>query len=303
MAGTGSGTATRSREASRPRASGGDGVSRAAGFTLAEMLVAMVITGILAGGVVAVLLEQNEFYEKTDALIYAEQSLRGTADLATSELRTASSRDLRVAESDSVETRADQWRAVVCDTDGSAGVLWAYIYSFVNAPNLKGPVGMAAQDPPHDGAFQYYDDYAPTVTAATSDTDTPAQVCEAVGAPDASSTPLERYVEISWGKTMPAQGAVLRRYGRIAYSFSPSSLSSGTAVFRNGQELAAPLENTSLAYLMRDGSVQSSVSLPSGDVDAIRITATALGQGSNRHDMAREVEYHVPLRNTDRSGW
>lgn len=92
----------------------------------------------------------------------------------------------------------------------------------------------------------------------------------------------------------------MRVYGQLTYKFDDSDfVDSGLAVWRNTQELVSPFdEDAAFQYVMADGSVQSAVS-PADfeDVRIIRIDVTAMGDGANRYDIEREIQFDVPLRN------
>lgn len=268
----------------------------APGFTLVEMLVALVVAGVLAGGVMSLLLRQNSFYGQNDDAIYAEQTVRGTAELVASELRMASPSDILYAGSDSIAVRFDAMRAVVCGNNGST--VYAYAYDIPSGVNLPSGRGTAFSAPSESG-FHYYD-FDGTGTPATSTTAAAYTTCVSANDSTAQSADLSRYRSISWGAgTMPADGSVLRVYGTLAYSFGSSSFTSGTALRRNGQELVAPFASgAAFKYVMQNGSVNNSVSSGSyANVRRIRISASAIGSGSNRYDVSRDLSFDIPIRN------
>jgi hypothetical protein len=86
----------------------------------------------------------------------------------------------------------------------------------------------------------------------------------------------------------------------VTYKFDASSFFvTRWALWRGTQELVGPFEaGAGFSYVMDDGSVQSSAG-PSdfADVAAVRLTATAVGEGTNRYDVARPIEFDVPFRN------
>ena len=93
---------------------------------------------------------------------------------------------------------------------------------------------------------------------------------------------------------------MVRFYSRLAYHFSPSTFfETRTALWRGAQELVGPFENgAAFSYVMDDGSVENSVSSSDFDeVVAIRVTATAVGDGANRYDVERDLQFDIPFRN------
>lgn len=269
-----------------------------AGFSLVEALIALVIGGVLATALVSLLLGQSRFYERTDAQIYAEQSLRGSMDLVSSELRMGSGWDLLAAEPDSVALRYDLIRAVVCDTTGTDAVA-AFALDRITDANLAGGFRGTAVSGPYEETFDYADGWTPTESSTGSG---PKTACVAVGAP--SGLADDDYAILTgWTSQFgvrPNPGSVVRVYGRLTYRFAPSTFfATRTALWRGSQELIGPLENeASFSYVMEDGSLESSVSGSDlEEVVAVRVTATALGDGPNRYDVARPMEFDVPFRN------
>lgn len=276
-----------------------------AGFTLVEMLIALVATGILAGAVISLLMGQNRFYGSTDDAVFAEQSLRATSDLVASEVRMAvPSVDIIRARSDELTFWSDAERGVVCHRDDGTSQLWVFMLDSPSAANLKnGPENYAEREAYSASSWTMADpawnplSAGPTTAATDGSID---DTCESGGGPATDNYPPERYWRFdSWSGTLPPDGALLRIVGKVTYSFGPSSFGSGTAIFRNGQELAAPFESdAAFRYVMAGGGVQSSVSSSNfGSIDRIRLDATAVGSGNNRYDVTRNLQFDIPLKN------
>jgi prepilin-type N-terminal cleavage/methylation domain-containing protein len=270
-----------------------------AGFTLVEALITLVISGLLASAMLSLMLGQSRFYERTDDQIWAEQSNRATFDIVSSELRMASAEDLLAAESDSVAVRFDIMRAIVCDST-AADAATLMVYDTVAAWGLDGGFTGTAYSDPYDEDFEYVDSWLPSTVATGSG---PKATCVANGSP--STPPDNSFAELSgWSSNftngVPDRGGMVRFYSRLAYHFAPSSFfQSRTALWRGAQELVGPFESgAAFSYVMNDGSVENSVS--SGDFDrvvAIRVTATAVGDGANRYDVERDLQFDIPFRN------
>lgn len=268
------------------------------GFTLIEVLIALTISGIIAAALVSLLVGQSRFYNRTDHQLNAEQVAQATFDLLSTELRMATGSDLLAAESDSLALRFDVLQAIVCDPVSSSA---AAIYVFDRSANagLAGSFVGIAVSGPYEANFAYADNWNPTPTATGSG---PQSDCVAAGVPGTGST--SDYLEISgWTSqfaTLPERGALVRAYGKLSYHIAASSfLPSGWAVWRGNQELVGPFESgAAFAYVRSDGSVVSSVSSSDfDDVVAVRLTATAVGDGSNPYNVSRPVDFEVPFRN------
>lgn len=269
------------------------------GFTLVEALVGLVISGLLASALLSLMLGQSRFYERTDDQIWAEQSNRATFDLVSSELRMASAEDLLAAESDSVAIRFDIMRAIVCDST-AADAATLMVYDTVAAWGLDGSFIGTAYSDPYDEDFEYADAFLPSTVSTGSG---PKADCVANGSP--TTPPDNSFAELSgWSGNftngVPDRGGMVRFYSRLAYHFSPSTFfESRTALWRGAQELVGPFENgAAFSYVMDDGSVETSVSSSDFDeVVAIRVTATAIGDGANRYDVERDLLFDIPFRN------
>lgn len=268
------------------------------GFTLIEALIALVISGILASALVSLLIGQSRFYERTDDQMYAEQSLRASMDLVATELRMGAPDDLVAAQEDSVTIRFDVIRGIVCDTTGADAVT-AFAFERITDANIGGGAVGTAMSGPYDEPFTYADAWLPTESSTGSG---PKTSCLATGAPAGLSD--DSYAVLTgWTSGMgvrPDPGSVLRFYGSLTYRFAPSTFfATRTALWRGNQELIGPFENgAEFSYVMFDGSVEDAVS--SGDfekVRAIRLTATALGDGANRYNVQRPIEIDIPFRN------
>ncbi len=264
------------------------------GFTLIEMLIALVVAGVLAGGVVSLLMRQNSFYGKNDDTIYAEQTVRGTAELMASELRMAAPQDIELAKADSVQVRFDVVRGVVCGNN--SGTVYMYVYDEPTGVNLPSGRGTAMSNPDTAG-FVYNDNFDGSGSASG----TALTACTTANGGVAQSADASRFRAINWGSSLPTPdvGAVVRVYGTLTYSFASSSFSSGTALWRNDQELVAPFDaGAQFEYVEQDGSVHGTVTGSSlKDVRSIRVSASAVGSGSNRFDVSRDLSFDIPLRN------
>lgn len=272
-----------------------------AGFTLTEILVTLTIVGVLGAATVGMLVRQNGFYTRTGDVQYANQSIRGTADLVASELRAASGEDILHSKSDSLRVRFDVRRAMVCRTSGSTVDFFVFGGS-ANA-HLPSGRGTAYREP---FAAQYEEDDGFDAYAASAAHSTAKTNCVAAGAPD--DAPADRYRRVDWsGATPPApsQGSYLRIYGFLSYHFASSGFGNGLALWRNGDELVGPLAPGGGEFVYRVCPPSSSCSWKSNVTDnsekraieRLRVRATAVGEANNRYDVEHELWLEVPLRN------
>lgn len=269
----------------------------AAGFTLVEMLVTIGVVGVFGAALVGLFMGQNAFYLENDESAFAGETRRGAAEILSMELREASTGDLYTAKSDSIHTRYDYRRAVVCDSDAALGTVTLFVYHRTGVNLSSGTTGTAVSGP-FQGTFDREDGWTPTLSQTGS---VPKNTCVSNGAPDVADGTryrLEDWLTHPTG-VIPRPGSIVRVYGDLAYAFRPSQFADGLALWRNGQELAAPLrDDAAFSYVMEGGGMQSNVGTGNFDqIRRVRVEAVATGEGSNRFDVYRDLEFEMPFRN------
>lgn len=261
-----------------------------------ELLVAVVLASVIGAAVLSLVRQQGSFYGANREYVFAEQSLRAAAELAGSELAMAGPGDLVAATAESVTVRFDLYRAVVCHDVQGLDAAYVFIYDSVTNANLpQGTRGYAAS-PPYASGYTYVDGWSPLLTLGAK----AKSECVARGAPDLPESWRYRTME-GWALTgfgaPPERGSVLRKYGMLTYRFASSNLGSGDALWRNRQELVSPFDTSAaFRYVMAGGDT---VATPSdlAKVSAVRIEATALGEGDPRHEARRPLAFDIWLRN------
>src|SRR5881398_4108143 len=95
--------------------------SRRAGFTLIELVIAMVLMSLVGGGIVKLLLRQQRFYNSTSDLIQTRQQIRQAAAMLPSDLRGISSigGDIFAMSDSALEFRSVFGSSVVCVNAGT----------------------------------------------------------------------------------------------------------------------------------------------------------------------------------------
>lgn len=269
---------------------------RSAGFTLAELLVVIVVSGLIGAGVVGLLMEQNDFYGASEDRSFADVSRRGVSELVSSELRMISTSDLYKTKGDSIRVRFDLAQAVVCDVDATTGNVTLIVH---HRPNVSLPSGRTgtAYSSPYDADFVYADGWTSSLVLEGG---TAVTTCDANGAP--GTLPAERYRIEDWSGHpvgLPPVGSVVRVYGDLVYTFRASDQGQGLALWRNDQELVAPFAGgAGFNYIMATGNTETSVPNSNhGNISRIRVTAQAIGSGANRHDVAQDLELDIAFRN------
>jgi len=94
--------------------------SRRAGFTLIELVIAMVLMSLVGGAIVKLLLRQQRFYNSTTDLIQTRQQLRQAAAMLPSDFRGISSvgGDIYFMTDSALEFRSVSGSSVVCANIG-----------------------------------------------------------------------------------------------------------------------------------------------------------------------------------------
>jgi prepilin-type N-terminal cleavage/methylation domain-containing protein len=89
------------------------------GFTLIELMIAMVLMGIIGGAIVTLLLRQQRFYNGTNELIQTRQQIRQAAAMLPSDLRGISSvgGDIYSMTDSSIEFRSVFGSSIACVAD------------------------------------------------------------------------------------------------------------------------------------------------------------------------------------------
>lgn len=250
------------------------GEAGASGFTLVEMLISIVITGVVGAAVVGVLMEQDMFYQENSRLVMAQKSLRSATDRMSTELRMVRRGDVQAAEPDRVAVTYNVAHGVVCHESGGT----SYLY-FHELPEST-PAGTRYLEPRFDGSWQ---------TGLSWPSQDGGQECASHGAP--AGRPADHYREVG---TSLDVGTMVTGTTTLTYEFEMQN--GQIALLRNGRYLTGPFEQDApyFRYLDSDGNT-------TGDLDEIaylEVRATALGHDPNaRHDGSRSISLRIPFRN------
>lgn len=113
---------------------------RARGFTLAELLVVIVLGSVIAGALYQVLIYQQRLYTRERSTTYRHDALRLANAVLSADLRDASitEGDLLATSPDSLSLRSPVGFGIVCAVDSGGGKLALF--------NLQGRMGKLAGD-------------------------------------------------------------------------------------------------------------------------------------------------------------
>ena len=256
--------------------------SRESGFTLVEMLIGVVLTGVVGAALVGVLIEQSSFYQENSRLVTANRSLRGSADRMSTELRTVHQGDVQTADSRQLTVRLGVMHGVVCYVSGTN----AYIYLH-RVPDSQ-PQTVRYMEPRFMGSWQTGLVWGDLQSDGSS-------TCASYGAPSGKSAGHYRKVT-SWPVASPEVGTLV--YGTRSLTYEFDERDGQIVLLRNNVEIAGPFERVEqyFRYYRQDGTEVTGGSLD--DIAYVRIDATALGHDpTQRFEGDRTIDLRVPFRN------
>jgi prepilin-type N-terminal cleavage/methylation domain-containing protein len=173
------------------------------GFTLAEILVVIVLGSVIAAALYQVLVYQQRFYRSQRAAIAQHDALRLAAAVLTADLMEASGTggDFVTIEPDELSLRSPTGFAIVCDVDTASGRLGVF--------DVEGRVNASAGDSLlvyHPAGWQVH------AVQALEAADVGSLSC-----PYTSGPSLERVVQVSGSITGVLTGAPVRAFHRYTY--------------------------------------------------------------------------------------
>jgi len=252
------------------------------GFTLVEMMIGVVLTGIVGAALVGVLIEQSSFYQENSRLVSANKSLRGSADRMSTELRTVHQGDVQTADPTELTVRHGVMHGVVCHASGSN----AYVYLH-RVPDSQ-PATVRYMEPRFTGSWQTGLTWGDLQSDGSS-------TCASHGAPSGMSAGHYRKVT-SWPVASPEVGSLV--YGTQPLTYEFDDRDGEVFLLRDDVVIAGPFEQAQqyFRYYRQDGTEVTGGSLD--DIAYVRIDATALGHDpTGRFEGDRTLSLRVPFRN------
>ena len=276
----------------------------AAGFSLIELLIALLISTAIGALVFTVFAVQNRFYSATSASGRAQQTVRGAADLLATELRGVSRGAMQVAESDRFAARVPVAMGVVCSlpAGGDANAYFALDGKAITGSAVS---GFAVLSP--SGAWTYYTKSWGALYVSSGG----ASVTACTGQGGTSSGFDSDYLLLndvaSIANPAPDTGSALLFYSEIEYRFAPSALEPGTLGLFRGPYNGTLVEYASgfasdahFEYRVGNGTYQPSAAGVLAEVTAVRVVAEAAPlyrAGGETGTQRFGVTVDVPLRN------
>jgi prepilin-type N-terminal cleavage/methylation domain-containing protein len=223
--------------------------TRRHGFTLVEVMIALVLTGIIGAAVTSVFITQAQFYDKHEKLGSARGVSRGAMNVMLSELRMLERvQGVDTASSTHLVLRVPYVMGVTCGV--SSGLVIRYIPTDTTIMNANVYSGHAFLQP--DGVYAYRDvaNQAPTKDAGAS-------TCTSAGIAD---IPGGGTMRVHTQDASVAAGLPVFLYMRVRYEFAPNSagqLALWRQTVRSGvnEELVAPFgPNARFRFYINDSA-------------------------------------------------
>src|SRR5204862_6166707 len=199
------------------------------GFTMVELLVALVLLGLVSAALYRVLVNNQRLYFAQTQRIDLSQNIRAATNILPAEFREldAADGDIIAMSADSIQIRAMRWLSFVCKAPVLAGVN-AGIQMTIRGGTVGQPMffGARAINTATDSMLIYLDGDQTTRTddyyVPAQLTAAPAAVCPAVGAVAAQPGTLVSYSgNFVAGTNVPnaiPPGAPVRGFERVTYS-------------------------------------------------------------------------------------
>jgi prepilin-type N-terminal cleavage/methylation domain-containing protein len=241
------------------------------GFSLAELLVAMVVMGLLGVALVTIMVNDSRFVSNQDAMLEARGTGRAVMQSMIAELHMVGDKGLVAAAKDSVRIRLPYSFGMACRTAGGTTVATMMPGDSLMYATAV-PEGLAWRDP-SSGSFT--DPSLITGISVAASTNTAACTPDSI-----RQVPGSRLIAISGipGVNLPPSGSLLYLYQTVTYKFATSSDVPGRrGLWRKAgagayEELAAPFDSTAIfAFLMGPFmTVDTRASVGAAALDSVR---------------------------------
>lgn len=236
------------------------------GFSLAELMVAMVIAGIIGAALTRLVVNQARFVGMQDAVMRARAGARAALNVMTSELRMVSDSGLVAASRDSVTIRVPYAFGIACTQLGGATVV-SLLPSENSVYNSATISGYAWRD--STGVYRLVQ---PATVASASLTSCSDSGIVTLAAPGWS----ERAVAVTPNALATRTGTPVYLYQLVRYEFAPSAeLPGRPALWRTvlstgaREELVAPFD-TSASFRFLVGYSLTEQATPPADLNTVK---------------------------------
>jgi prepilin-type N-terminal cleavage/methylation domain-containing protein len=264
-----------------------------AGFTLAEMLIALTLTAVLGATITGAFVSQSRFFDKQEKVGAARSVARAGTNLLLADLRMVEASGVTAATNTSVTVHVPYALGLACSYDGSNGKLRISqlpVDSLVLATAEYS--GLAYRN----GNTYVYPSPAGKPSSGSS------SVCTTAGVAVLPTAEGGRVIEVPSGPLSLKTGTPVFLYQTITYSFKPSTSVPGrmglyrkleSASSNPEQELAAPFAPGAGFRFFVDysGTSQSTVPSPLSSITGLEIALDGLSERPNSDGTNEAVEH------------
>lgn len=262
-------------------------MTRRRGFTLTEILIAVVLLGIVGIGISRLLVSQTRFFARATGARDARAVTRNALNIVRDEMRMIEPRGIIAASDTSITVNVPYAMGVYCSASTATFVP---IDSLTRANAVFR--GYAYRDTAMNASFTY----VASTTAPSAGTTT-----NCTGGPAITPVPGGQVLALSPAFPSLPPGAPVFVYQQITYSLEASTLVPGrTAVWRkvNGgasEEVAVPFQNSAIFRFYVSGATTSQAN-PPGSLNTITGIELVLVGESERRSPGTDAPETRPVR-------
>ncbi len=252
---------------------------RPRGFSLAELMLALVIAGFIGVALTRLLMNQARFVDLQQSMMEARAGARAGFNVMATELRTVTAGGLTKVARDTVQARVPVAFGVACGQP-SGGYRAVMLFPYDSATYAAATIrGLAFQD--SSGTWQF-DSTAAVISGSALD-------CSSGVTPPITVPTGWTVIRVSPNDTRIQPGTAAYLYQRVRYTFEPSVQVPGRrALWRNvigsitgAEELVAPFDtSTHFSFLTGNHLVVSATIPDTSSVRGIRLRLIGQSAGT-----------------------
>lgn len=264
------------------------------GFSLAELMVALVIAGIIGVALTRLVVSQSRFVSSQDGMMRARAVARAGLAVLSDELRQVASGGLVAATRDSVTVRIPYAYGIVCTQQSGTTIAALLPPDSARYASAAMTAGYAWRD--SNGVWKSVE---PATRTATSTA--PCLAASPAIGPPYSPSGANYAVALAPNVVATPNGAVVYVYQNVRYAFGPSTEMPGRVglwreVLGGGvrEELVTPFDTTSKFQFLVGPLLRPQTAVPSA-LDSILGLRVLLVAASERPAPGRSVPTKFPL--------
>lgn len=257
------------------------------GFTLTEILVAVVLLSMVGLGISRLLVSQTRFFARSTGARDARSVTRNALNIVRDEMRMIEPRGITAATTTAIRVNVPYAMGVYCSNNTATFVP---IDSLTRANAVFR--GYAYRDTALNASYTYVSSTTAPVAGAAAD---------CTGAPGITPISGGQLFTLSPGLPALAAGAPVFVYQTIIYALAPSVLVPGrTALWRRvsggaTEEIAVPFQNTAIFRFYVNGATTSQAAVPASLNTITGIELVLVGE-SERNSPGTNTPETRPVR-------